>query len=423
MILSQTPQWVNECRNQFPAFERQLNGRPVIYFDGPAGTQVPRCVADAISDYLFHRNANHGGLFATSIESDKFLHHAHQVHSDFVGAKDPYEIAFGQNMTSLTFAFSRALSKTWKQGDEIVVTALDHDANITPWVMAAEEVGATVKFVNFKNFDYLLDIDHLDDLLSEKTRLIAVGCASNATGGINPVKLIAVKAKQVGAQVYLDAVHFGPHGLIDVEDWGCDYLACSNYKFFGPHLGMLWGRRELMEELSAFKVRPAEDTIPGKWMTGTQSHESIAGGTACIEYLADLGRQISGDNNLNLRDGLRAAFTGINDYEKSLSARIIECFASIAGIEVFGVTDLDRLDQRFPTFSIRHASIPPATLAKALGEEGIFVWNGNYYALEFSQRMGFEPDGMVRIGAVHYNTMEEIERLQQSLGKIVSTLA
>ena len=416
-----TPEIIEDCRNQFPGLAREQGGQPVVFFDGPAGTQVPKCVGDAMTDYLYHRNANHGGHFVTSQESDEFLDRAHAIHAEFVGASDGSEIAFGQNMTSLTFAFSRAISRTWIAGDEIVVSSLDHDANITPWVMAAEEAGATVRFVKFRPDDLMLDMEDMANQLSEKTKLVAVGCASNATGGINPVKQITRMAHEVGAKVYLDAVHYGPHGLIDVVDWGCDFLACSNYKFFGPHLGVLWGKREYLEELSAFKVRPAKNSLPTKWMTGTQSHESIAGGAACIEYIADIGRKVAGNDGLGLRQSVVAAFDAIVEYEQDLSIRLIDCLSSIEGIQIFGITDKQRTDERFPTFSIRHDSVAPVEIARSLGENGIFVWNGNYYALEFSQRMGFEPDGMVRIGLVHYNTVDEIERLRVALSHAVST--
>ncbi len=414
---------IDSCRQQFPALERQQNGKPVVFFDGPAGTQVPRCVVSAMSEYLLNRNANHGGQFATSVESDKLLHEAHQAHADFIGATDGDEVAFGQNMTSLTFAFSRALGRTWSSGDEIIVTSLDHDANITPWVIAAGEAGAKVHFVGYHADDCTLDMDDLADKLNDKTRLVAVGCASNATGGLNPVKRVAEMAHQVGARVFLDAVHFGPHSLIDVSDWNCDFLACSDYKFFGPHLGLLWGRRELMESIQPYKVRPSDNRIPSRWMTGTQSHESIAGGMACIDYIADIGRSILGDKHADRRRALRSAFEAIVEYEQSLSKKLIDGLAQIDGIEIYGISDTSRLNERFPTFSIRHKNIPPVELARQLGQLGIFVWNGNYYALEFSTRMGFEPEGMVRIGLVHYNTAAEIDRLLAAIEQMVSVFA
>lgn len=406
-------------REQFPALKRTENGQPVVFFDGPAGTQVPQRVADAMCNYLLNLNANHGGLFGTSVESDKLLHEAHVAFADLVGAEDPDEISFGQNMTSLTFAFSRAFSKTWKEGDEIIVTALDHDANIRPWVMAARDAGATVKWVKFKTDDFTLDLEEFKSHLNNKTKLVAVGCASNATGGTNPVKDISSMAHQVGALVYLDAVHYGPHGLIDVAEWGCDFLACSAYKFFGPHLGILWGRRSLLDSLEAYRVKPAGDEIPGKWMTGTQSHESIAAGLECVNYVADIGRELSNESGLSRRESLKKAFESITHYEQLLSRMLIEGLLKIDGIKIWGIVDLARLDERFPTVSITHDSVTTTRIAKELADVGIYVWHGNYYALEFTERLGLEPEGMIRIGLVHYNTPKEIDRLLAALGTIV----
>lgn len=414
---------IESCRNQFPGLQRQENGKPVVFFDGPAGTQVPQCVADAMSHYLLNCNANHHGQFATSRESDALLRDSHQAHAQFVGASDGDEIAFGQNMTSLTFAFSRSLGQTWQPGDEILVSSLDHDANITPWQLAADESGATVKFIDYNPDDFTLCMESLKNQLSDKTKLVAVGCACNATGGINPVKEIAELAHEVGAYVFLDAVHYGPHGLIDVVDWDCDFLTCSDYKFFGPHLGVLWGRKSLLEELEPYKVRPASNQLPTRWMTGTQSHEAIAGGMACIDYLADIGRKTGAAPDTDRRTALKSAFDAIVEYEQQLSARLIDGLTQIDGLEVIGITDKSRLNERFPTFSIRHRSVSPADLAKELGRQGICVWSGNYYALEFSQRMGFEPQGMVRIGLVHYNTFEEIDRLLTVIDQTISATA
>ncbi|MDG2185343.1 MAG: cysteine desulfurase-like protein [Mariniblastus sp.] len=400
-----------DCRQQFPALQRQEKGQAAVFFDGPAGTQVPLCVIQAMTRYLTECNSNQGGVFGTSLESDQWLHQAHQAFADLVGATDPDEIVFGQNMTSLTYAFSRSLAKTWKAGDEIIVTALDHDANISPWVQAAADHDVTVRWIDFKSTDYTLDLDQLAATLSAKTRLVAVGCASNATGGINPVKQICGMAHKHGALVYLDAVHFGPHGLIDVVDWDCDFLACSSYKFFGPHLGTLWGRRRLLEDLPAYKVRPASDRIPWKWMNGTQSHESIVGGMACIDYLANIGRALADQGETPRRTALEVAFTAITKYERALASYLLQGLERIPGINIFGITQESQLDNRFPTVSITHDAINTTDLARILADEGIYVWHGNYYALEFTDRLGLEPEGMVRIGLVHYNTFAEIDRL------------
>jgi cysteine desulfurase family protein (TIGR01976 family) len=321
-------------------------------------------------------------------------------------------------MTSLTLGLSRALARTWKSGDEIIVTRLDHDANVTPWVLAARDAGATVRWAQLREEDCTLDLDELRHLMNERTRLVAVGCASNATGGINPVRDIVDWAHAVGAQVFLDAVHLAPHGLIDVRAWGCDFLACSAYKFFGPHVGVLWGRRELLEKLDAYKVRPAPLDLPGKWMTGTQSHEAIAGALAAVEYLASLGRHLAGNDALSRRPALREAYREIGLFEQSLARRLLAGLAALPEIKVWGITDSKRLDERFATVSFTHAAMPAPQLARYLGQHGFFVWHGNYYALNLTETLGLEPDGMLRVGLVHYNTASEVDRLLAALKEL-----
>lgn len=409
---------VEACRGQFPALDRKVGDQPAVFFDGPAGTQVPRRVIAAVADYLAHTNANHGGHFATAQESDALLDEAHRAAADLFGATDPACTFFGPNMTSLTFAFSRALARTWNEGDEIVVTRTEHDANFTPWILAARDAGATVRYVDLNPADGTLDLDDCRRAIGERTRLVAVGCASNATGTINPVGQIAEWAREVGALTFLDAVHYAPHALIDVSEMGCDALVCSAYKFFGPHVGVMWARRELLERLPAYKVRPAPDDLPGKWMTGTQNHEGIAGTMAAIDYLADLGRAVSGDGHANRRTALSAAFAAIREYETHLARQLLAGLAELPDVKVWGLTDPGRLAERLPTVSITHARISPAHLATELGKRGIFVWHGNYYALPLTERLGVEPDGMVRLGPVHYNTPTEIERLLRELRSI-----
>jgi cysteine desulfurase family protein (TIGR01976 family) len=413
--MSLDPALLQRCRRQFPALKRTLHGLPAIYFDGPAGTQVPQRVIDAVSDYLAHHNANYGGAFPTSRESDATIHAAHQAVADLLGADDPDTIAFGQNMTSLTFALSRSLARTWKPEDEVMATRLDHDANVTPWVLAARDAGATVRYVEIRRDDCTLDLDDLRSKLNDRTRLVAVGCASNSVGTINPVRDICRWAHEAGAEVFLDAVHFAPHALVDVREFGCDYLACSAYKFFGPHVGVLWGRRERLEALPAYKVRPAWDTLPSKWMTGTQNHEGIAGVLAAVEYLLDLGRAVAGNDSLPRRDALRRAYAAIGDYERMLVARLLAGLAEIDGVRIYGITDAARLCERLPTVSITHARRTPAELAEFLGERGVFAWHGNYYALCLTEALGLEPQGMLRLGLVHYNTAEEVDRVLEAL--------
>lgn len=409
---------VAELRRQFPALLRTHNGQPIAYFDGPAGTQVPQRVIDAMSRYLVEMNANHGGAFASSRASDALLAEAHQAAADLLGADDPDCIAFGQNMTSLTFALSRALGRTWKSGDEIIVTRLDHDANVTPWVLAARDAGAEVRFVEIRRDDCTLDLDDLRQKITPRTRLVAVGCASNATGTLNPVREICAWAKAAGALTFLDAVHYAPHALMDVAAWDCDFLACSAYKFFGPHLGMLWGRRSLLEELSAYKLRPAPNDLPGKWMTGTQSHEAIAGAMAAIDYLADVGRAASGNATASRRAALAAAFKEIAAYERSLAEQFLRGLAELPSYKLCGIASRDRLGERVPTFSITHERRTPRAIVEELDRHGMYAWHGNYYALQLSETLGREPEGMVRIGMVHYNTPDEVERLLGVLSRL-----
>jgi len=407
----------SSCRAQFPALKREIGGQPVVYFDGPAGSQVPLQVADAVRDYLLHHNANSHGLFATSRETDALVDRARGALADFLGASDPSSIVFGGNMTSLTFAFSRALARTWQAGDEIIVTRLDHDANVTPWRLAARDAGVTLHYAGLRPEDGTLDVDALLDLLSPRTRLVAVGCASNATGSVNPVAEITAAAHAAGAEVYLDAVHYAPHGLIDVDTWGCDYLACSAYKFFGPHVGVLYGRPERLAELEPYKLRPAPATGPDKWMTGTQSFELIAGAAAAIDYLADLGAKLS-PGCTTRRAKLQAAMRGISTYERTLGEQMLAGLLALPSVKVWGIADTARSAQRVPTFAITHARLSPAELASRLAERGIFVWSGNYYALEFTETMNLEPEGMVRIGLLHYNTSDEVARLLAELAKL-----
>lgn len=408
------PSW---SRPQFPALQRSIGGEQAVFFDGPAGSQVPQRVLDAISDYLVRMNANHEGLFATSRASDELLQGAHRGLADFVGTDDPDCIVFGANMTSMTFAVSRAIAKRWKPGDEILLSRLDHDANVSPWVLAAQDAGATVRHIDIRREDCTLDMDDFLAKLSDRTRLVAVGQASNAVGTINPIHKIAQAAHEVGALVYCDAVHYAPHGRIDVGSLGCDLLVCSAYKFFGPHVGVLWARRELLEELPAYKVRPAPDAIPGRWMTGTQNHEGIAGTLAAVEYLADLGRTF-GPADADRPAALDAAFTAITAYERRLTDRLIAGLIRRPEITVWGITDPKRMDERVPTLGITHQNLTPTELAQSLADRNIFVWHGNFYALPVTEALDLEPEGMVRIGLLHYNTEDEIERLFEALDGI-----
>ena len=405
------------CREQFPALRRTVHNHPAVYFDGPAGSQVPARVIEAVSRYLAETNANHDAPFATSRESDAILNEAHRAVADFLGTAHADCVVFGPNMTTLTFALSRSLARTWNAGDEVIVTQLEHDANYTPWVLAARDAGATVQRVAIDPDDCTLDLDDFKRKLSRRTKLVAVCCASNAVGTIPPFQDVIRMAHDAGALVFLDAVHYAPHLRMNVGAWGCDFIACSAYKFFGPHVGVLWGRREHLESLPAYKVRPAPDDIPGRWMTGTQCHEGIAGTLAAVEYLADHGRSAT-TNATTRRGALDAAYTAIETYERALAAELIGALRKVSHVRIWGITDPNRLPERVPTVSFTHERLSPREIAVALGQRGIFVWHGNYYALPLTEALGLEPEGMVRVGLLHYNTPEEIKRLAATLTEL-----
>ncbi len=398
---------IDFIRSQFPSLSRTIDGKPAIYLDGPAGTQVPLSVVKRVSDCMLNHNANRSGCFATSREVDFIMDQSHEVFADFLGAPSAQSIAFGPNMTSLTLQFSRAISRQWKPGDQILVSSLDHDANFTPWVLAAKDAGVEVKTIGIQTSDATLDMDSLDELLSDRTRLVAVTAASNAVGSLTPIREIAKRVHAVGAELFVDAVHLAPHREIDVVDFDCDYLVCSAYKFFGPHIGVLYGRRNRMMELTPYKLRPAPDSLPGRWMTGTQNHACIAGAAAAVEYLASLS-DIS-DDGTNRRLRIKDAMTEITSYESRLISRLIEGLVSIPGVKLFGITEIHRLSERAPTVSFQVNGMKSIEVAQYLGTNGVFSWHGNYYALPLTQALGTEPDGMVRLGCMHYNTMDEID--------------
>ena len=397
------------CRRQFPGLARQVNGRPAAFLDGPGGSQVPQSVIDAVADCLAHRNANDGGAFATSRAVGEVVDAARGAVADLLGAADPDEVVFGLNMTTLTFALSRALAKSWHPGDEIVVTRLDHDANVAPWVLAATDAGATVRFLDIDPTDCTLRLDLLPDLLNDRTKLVAVGMASNAVGTVNPVAEVVAAARRGGARVFVDAVHAVPHRPVDVVALGADLLACSPYKFFGPHSGVLWGRRELLERLPAYKVRPAPDSGPGRWMTGTPSFEAIAGTHAAVDYLASLG---AGNDR---RAALAAGYAAIRAHETALAAQFLEGLARLPAWRVWGIADPARIGDRVSTFGLTHRTRPAAEVASTLGAQGLFCWSGNFYASGLIERLGLAPAGMLRIGFLHYNTAEEVARTLDAL--------
>jgi cysteine desulfurase family protein (TIGR01976 family) len=414
MSLNETA--VSELRTEFPALQQTAGGRPLIFFDGPGGTQVHGSVIEAIKLYLTEANSNFHGAFLYSRRTDETIIAAHQALADMLNAR-PEEIVFGPNMTTLTFNISRAIGRAFAPGDEVVVTCLDHDANIAPW-LALQEHGVVVRHADFDPGDCTLDIAGLEAAITSRTRLVALGYASNAVGTINDVRRAVELAHDVGAWVYVDAVHYAPHGPIDVRALDCDFLVCSAYKFFGPHLGALYGRYEILESLPAYKVRPAHDTPPDKFETGTQSFEAMAGTKAAVDYLASVGRRFGGrfadefPGFEGRRRDLKAGLTAIRSYERALCEKLVVGLQEIPGLHIYGITDPDCFDQRVPTVSFTLKGLTPNEIARRLDQANIFVWDGNFYALAVTERLGLEgKGGIVRVGLAHYNTAEEVDTL------------
>jgi cysteine desulfurase family protein (TIGR01976 family) len=415
---------LNLIRAQFPSLQR-----PAVFFDNPGGTQIARQSLERINKYLLECNANHEGAFETSIASDAVLAEAHNAMADFYNAASPEEIIFGNNMTTLTLHISRSISREWQKGDEIALTRLDHDANVTPWALAAQDRGAKINWVDFDVEDGTLNLETLQKALERKPRLLAVGYASNALGTINPLEKIIKMAHQAGTLVYVDAVQYAPHGPIDVQKLDCDFLVSSAYKFFGPHAGILYGKRELLEKLFAYKVRPATNSLPGKFETGTQNHEGIAGVLGAVEYFEWIGREFGDKYIQGLKEEgyegrrleLKKAMMAIRAYEFELGRALLSALQAVPGLTIFGLTDVRRLEERVATFSFRLKDMHPRLVAEKLAREGIYVWDGNYYAINVTERLGLEDSGgMVRVGATHYNTLEEVERLKAALLEIAS---
>jgi cysteine desulfurase family protein (TIGR01976 family) len=414
---------VAAIRREFPALELEHDGQPMAFFDGPGGTQVPQRVIDAVVDYYRTSNANDGGAFPTSQRSVAIVEDGHHAIADLLNARSADEIKFGANMTSLTFHISRSIGATFEPGDEIVVTTLDHEANVSPWRAMAADRGLTVRTIDIHEADGTLDLDDLRSQLSPRTRLLAVGYASNALGTINPVAEIVRLAHQVGALTYVDAVHFAPHGPIDVQALETDFLVCSVYKFFGPHLGALYGRAEVLERLPAYKVRPAHD----RFETGTQSFESIAGARAAVAYIASVGQRFGledGDEFAGMTGRRREAHTGmraLRTYEMQLFERLLAGLREIDGLRLWGIADPSRLAERTPTAAITLAGTSPRAAAEALGGQGIAVWDGDFYAQGLIERYGLaEGGGVLRIGLTHYNTQDEVARLLEALTAIAA---
>jgi cysteine desulfurase family protein (TIGR01976 family) len=415
---------VDALRAQFPALARQHDGRPAVFLDGPGGTQVPQRVIDAVAGYYRDMNANSGGAFATSERSDAMADEAHAAVADFVGAASPDEVKFGANMTTLTLHVGRSIGATLQPGDEIVVTRLDHEANVSTWRAMAADRGVIVQTVDIDPTDVTLDLEDLESKLGPKTRLVAVGYASNAVGTINPVREIVARAHEVGALTYVDAVAYAPHGPIDVQDLDTDFLACSAYKWFGPHVGVLYGKADVLDRLPAYKVRPAHD----RYETGTPNYEGIAGTLATTDYLRDIGRDygdVAGapgaERASERRRELVSAMVAIAAYERQLVTRLIEGLEAIKGIAIHGITDRAQFAARVPTVAISIAGVHPRAAAQALGRRGIFVWDGDFYATGLIERLGkAETGGVVRLGLVHYNTAAEVDRTLEAVARVAA---
>ena len=407
--------WV---RAQFPSLQLQMNGHSAAFLDGPAGTQVPKQVIDAVQNYFLTSNANTCGAFSTSRSNDAIIASARAAMADFFHC-DQDEVVFGQNMTTITFALARAIGREMNPGDEIIVTTLDHDANVAPW-RALEEKGVVIRQVDIRESDCTLDLEDLKRKLTAKTKLVAVGYASNAVGTINPVAEITKLAHTAGALMFIDAVHYAPHGPIDVRALDCDFLVCSPYKFFGPHMGTLYGKREHLLRFRPYKVRPAPDTLPDRWETGTQVQELIAGIGAAVDYLAELGRRCD-PSARDRRSALLSAYRATRHHEMTLLTHLVAGLLAIPGLRFFGISDPTQFHNRCSTVSVRLANHKPTEVATFLGDRGIFTWDGNYYALSLTERLGVEATGgLLRIGLVHYNTAEEVDRLLTALKEIAT---
>jgi cysteine desulfurase family protein (TIGR01976 family) len=401
---------VEAVRARFPALKREVAGRPAIYADAPGGTQVPFEVIDAVVGYYERSNANRGGMFVTSRETDELVEAARSAMSDFLNC-DVDEVVFGPNMTTLAFALSRSLVRELGEGDEIVVTHLDHDANISPWLAAAEDTGAIVRWVEFSD-EFRLDLTSLDEALNERTKIVAFTLASNALGSVTDAAAVIERARRVGALVVADAVHFAPHRLIDVRALDVDVLFCSSYKFFGPHAGVMYARRGLLESWHPYRVRPSDDVPPWRWETGTANHEGIAGIGACVDYIADLVPG-AGDRRQRIVDSMTVA----HEHQQSLTEAFLKGVAGIRGVTLYGPDEVDRTS----TFALRVENQHPDDTARRFAEAGVFVWSGNYYALAVMEALGLEDSGgAVRIGFCHYSTAEEVEFVLDNLERIAA---
>ena len=409
-------QFAERVRADFPVFERRIGGRPIAFFDGPGGSQVPVSVAAAVAEYLTLHNANTHGFFPTSEETDATITAAREAMADLLGAPSPGEIVFGANMTTLTFHLSRSLGREWGQGDEVIVTELDHQANVAPWKKMAEERGMTVRVAPLHRDTLTLDYEALEGLLNSRTKLVAVGAASNAVGTVNDVRRVTGLARAAGALSFVDAVHFTPHRLVDVCALGCDFLACSAYKFFGPHVGVLWGMHEHLRHFNPYKVPPASNDAPERWETGTLNHEGLAGVRAAVDWIASLAGGDAGGQTR--RERLKHAYQAIEAHESALFEALEEGLRGTPGVRFYGVA---KGSPRTPTAAFTISGCTPGDAARALGEEGVFVWNGDFYATTVCDALGLSDcGGLIRAGLAPYSTDEDVQRLVEGAARLAA---
>lgn len=410
---------ISDVRARFPSLAIRDDGRSRIYADNPAGTQVPASVAEAVSHYMLTTSANAGGHFATSVETDRITQKSHYDAALFLGASSGREVVIGQSMTALTFHMSRSICRDFEPGDEIIITRMEHEGNVGPWLTIAEDMGLVVRWLDFNRETWVVEPEDLGALLTDRTRLLALNYASNMTGSINDVAALSAMAKDAGALVFVDAVQLAPHHLVDVRALGCDFLACSSYKFFGPHLGLLWGREDVLQGLHPYKGRCVSDDTPDRFELGTPQFELLAGLSATIAYFEDLGR--SGSATDDRRTRIATAYQMSRDYEEPLTNTLIGGLTQIPGVSVFGITNPNRVKHRVPTVSIRHSRVKPTDIARALAHAGIHVWHGHNYAYEPARALNLPLDeGVVRIGLAHYNTNDEVESIIDAVQKTVS---
>lgn len=410
---------VEAIREQFPGLKRMEGDRLAVFFDNPAGTQIAQSAIDRMVDTMVHTNANLGGFFTTSKVAEQGVLDAHRIAADFVGTDDPSEIFFGQNMTTLTFAVSRAMGRKLQAGDEIILTRMDHDGNVTPWTMLAEDLGLVVRWLDFDTDTYEFDLSRLEMLLSDRTQVVAINHASNITGTINDIKSAAAMAKAHGALVFVDSVQYAPHCAIDVRELGCDFLICSAYKFYGPHYGLAWGRRAVLELLDAYRVRASSDDLPFKFVTGTTNREALAGTAGAIDYFAWVGSQFGQPANDSRRARIVAGYDAMMAHDRALVERLISGLGELRDIRVLGLTDPATFDRRVPTVSFVTDRASPDDIARFMAENGVYVWNGHNYGVEPCQAMGVLESGVLRVGPTHYNTLGEVDRFLELLGSFL----